>query len=181
MSNLQALLQYQETDKNLLKIEKELAATDERKKYSQARKFLKNAQATLDGYESRAIALARELTDLEGRYKKVADDLKEFAEIDYSELEENEEEVAYLKKNAQVLSDALKGVKKSLAAVKEQMESVTQEYEKLKKQSLTMQKQFKEYKAKYEALVAEKDGEVSAIRAELSKLEKDISPDLLER
>ncbi|MBP5242665.1 MAG: hypothetical protein J6Z36_03135, partial [Clostridia bacterium] len=114
-------------------------------------------------------------------YKKVADDLKEFAEIDFSELEENEEEIAYLKKNAQTLSDALKGVKKSLTAVKEQMESVTQEYEKLKKQTLTMQKQFKEYKAKYEALVAEKDGEVSAIRAELSKLEKDISPDLLER
>lgn len=142
---------------------------------------MKNAQTTLDGYESKAISLTEEMSDLESRFRKVAKDLQDFSEIDYTELEDNEEEVAYLKKNASALAETLKGLKRNLASVKEQMESVTQEYEKLKKQTLQIQKQYKEYKEKYEAVVASRGGEVKEIQARLCELEKDISGDLLER
>ena len=84
MSNLQTLIGYQAIDKNLLTIEKELAATEEKKKYAQARKFLKNAQTTLDGYENKAVALSGELSRLEAQYNEVAAELKEFSEIDFS-------------------------------------------------------------------------------------------------
>lgn len=181
MSKLQALLSYQATDKDLLKIEKQLSATDEKKKYSQAKKFLKNAQNLLEGYEGKAIALANELGDLEQRYRKVTEDLKEFSEIDFSQLSENEEEVAYLKKNALTLAETLKTLKKSAESVKAEMKSVTDEYEKLKKQTISMQKQFKEYKEKYEAVVKSKETEVEAVREKLKSLEKDIPAPLLER
>lgn len=181
MSNLQALLSYQATDKDLLKIEKQLAATDEKKKYAQARKFLKNAQSVLDGYEGKAIALANELSELENRYRKIADNLKEFSEIDFSELPENEEEVAYLKKNALALADTLKALKKSVDSVKEEMKTVTAEYEKLKKQTISMQKQFKEYKEKYEEVVKSKETETQSVRKKLSEIEKEIPAGLLER
>jgi predicted nucleic acid-binding Zn-ribbon protein len=181
MSILKAMLDYQEIDRNLLKIEKELNATEERKNYVKARKFMKNAQATLESYESKAISLTGEYNDLDGRFKQLMDRLKEFSEIDYTELEGNEEEVAYLKKNAQTLADALKGMKKNLQTVKEQMENITQEYEKLKKQTLVIQKQYKEYKEKYDELVKSREGEVTKIRSELSALEKDIPPEILER
>jgi predicted nucleic acid-binding Zn-ribbon protein len=181
MSILKAMLDYQEIDRNLLKIEKELNATEERKNYAKARKFMKNAQATLEGYESKAISLTGEYNDLDGRFKKLSEQLKEFSEIDYAELEGNEEEVAYLKKNAQTLADTLKGLKKTLQTVKEQMESMTQEYEKLKKQTIVMQKQYKDSKEKYDEVVKGRSEEVDKIKGELRALEKDIPPEILER
>lgn len=181
MSKLQALLSYQATDKDLLKIEKQLAATDEKKKYAQARKFLKNAQNVLDGYEGKAIALANELSDLESRHRKVTEDLREFSEIDFEQLPENEEEVAYLKKNALSLAETVKALKKSVDTVKEEMKAVTAEYEKLKKQTISMQKQFKEYKEKYEGLVKSKEAETGSVREKLRELEKEIPAGLLER
>lgn len=181
MSNLQTLINYQATDKSLLNIEKELAATEEKKKYAQARKFLKNAQTALDGYESKAVSLSAELTHTEARYKKIVDDLKEFAEIDYSELEDNEGEIAYLKKNAQALADTLKTLKKELVAMKEKIEQVSQEYKTLKKQTIVMQKQFKEYKEKYNAVAQAKETQIEAIRKELDEMEKDIPAEILER
>ncbi|MBQ9081239.1 MAG: hypothetical protein IJY26_01210 [Clostridia bacterium] len=181
MSNLQTLIGYQTTDKNLLSIEKELATTEEKKKYAQARKFLKNAQTALEGYENKALALTGELARLEAHYKKVAEKLKEFAEIEYSELEENEGEIAYLKKNAQALADTLKSLKKDLTAIKEKIEGVMQEYKALKKQTILMQKQFKEYKEKYTAVVQSKEEQMQAIRNQLEGMEKDIPAAILER
>lgn len=181
MSNLLSLLEYQEVDRKLLKIEKELNETEEKKNYAKARKFMRNAQIMLEGYESKAISLMGEFNDLESRYRKVSDQLSEFTEIDFAELEENEEEVAYLKKNALNLSETLKNLKKNLISVKEQMEKMTQEYEKLKKQTISIQKKYKEYKEKYDELAASRETEVAAIKKQLAALEKDIPAEIVER
>lgn len=181
MSVLTSLLEYQEIDRKLLKIEKELNETEEKKNYAKARKFMRNAQIMLEGYESKAISLMGEFNDLESRYRKVSDQLSEFTEIDFAELEENEEEVAYLKKNALTLAETLKNLKKNLASVKEQMEKMTQEYEKLKKQTLSIQKKYKEYKEKYDALTASRGEEIEEIKKQLSVLGKDIPEEVLEK
>lgn len=180
MSNLQTLIGYQATDKTLLEIEKALAATEERKKYMQARKFLKNAQTTLDGYENKAAALTSELSRLEEQYNEAAAELKEFSEIDFSELENNEGETAFFKKNALALSDTLRSLKRDLASVREKMEAVTKDYLDLKKKTLVMQKQFKEYKEKYAQVEKGKAAEVQEIRSKLAGMEKDIPADVLE-
>ncbi len=181
MSNLQTLIDYQATDKTLLDIEKALAATEERKKYMQARKFLKGAQTTLDGYENKAVALAGDLSRLEKHYEEVAAELKEFSDVDFSELENSEGETAFFKKNAQALSDTLRSLKRDLISVKEKMEAVTKEYLDLKKKTLSMQKQFKEYKEKYAAVEQGRAAEVKEIRSKLAAMEKDIPADVLER
>lgn len=181
MSNLQALIGYQATDKTLLDIEKALAATEERKKYMQARKFMKNAQATLETYENKAVALTGELSRLEEQYNGVAAELKEFSEIDFQELENSEGGTAFFKKNALALSDTLRSLKRDLASVREKMEAVTKDYLDLKKKTLVMQKQFKEYKEKYALVEQGKAGEVQEIRSRLAGMEKDIPADVLER
>ena len=45
MSQLQAILNYQEADKKLYKLERELAGCDERKEYVKFKKFLDKAIA----------------------------------------------------------------------------------------------------------------------------------------
>ena len=181
MSNLQALIGYQATDKTLLDIEKALAATEERKKYMQARKFMKNAQAMLETYENKAVALTGELSRLEEQYNGVAAELKEFSEIDFQELENSEGGTAFFKKNALALADTLRSLKRDLASVREKMEAVTKDYLDLKKKTLVMQKQFKEYKEKYALVEQGKAGEVQEIRSRLAGMEKDIPADVLER
>ncbi|MBR7100481.1 MAG: hypothetical protein IKC91_04945 [Clostridia bacterium] len=181
MSNLQTIVGYQATDKKLLLIEKELAATDEKKKYAQARKFLKSAQTALEGYENKAISLTGELSRMETHYNNIVEQLKDFSEIDYAELEENEGELAYLKKNALALAETLKALKKDLTAVKEKIETVEKEYKALKKQTIVMQKQYREYKEKYTAVAEGKEAEMQVIRQQLEELEKQIPPAVLER
>lgn len=181
MLNLQTMLAYQATDGKILKIEKELAATEERKKYVQARGFLKKAQPTLDAYENKAIALKEELKRLVSSYESLIEDLKDFTEIDYDNLSDNEEEVAYLKKNALSMEDSLKSLRRDVADCKAKIEEVSKKYRELKKQTIAAQKQFKEYKEKYAAVEGARSSEMEAIRAELAQMEKELPPEMLER
>ncbi len=181
MSYLQSLIAYQAEDRKIWAIEKELAGTEERKKYVQARKFLKTAQPMLDGYDAKAATLASELSGLEGLYEKNVELLKEFDEIDFGELENEEGELAYLKKKALALADTLKSLKRDLSSVKEKMEKVTAEYADLKAKCLSAQKQYKKYKEAYETIAAGKEGEIQAIRAAMADIAKDIPADILER
>ena len=57
MSDLTAILRYQETDKKLFALERELASCDERKEYVKVKKFLESAAEKLDSLEAKARAL----------------------------------------------------------------------------------------------------------------------------
>ncbi|MDE5547437.1 MAG: hypothetical protein K2J30_00345, partial [Clostridia bacterium] len=57
MSVINELLEYQKTDGELRKIEQELSASEEYKKYAQARKFMKTAQERLEAQDKRAAEL----------------------------------------------------------------------------------------------------------------------------
>ena len=54
MSQVEKLLKYQETDEKLLKLEREMANSDERKNYVQAKNFLTKAPEKLDALEAKA-------------------------------------------------------------------------------------------------------------------------------
>ena len=68
MSQLQALLHYQEIDKKLIKIENEFAESEERKKYVKLQKFLKVAPEKLDALEAKATALKSEADGMVKKY-----------------------------------------------------------------------------------------------------------------
>ena len=57
MSQLQAILKYQEIDTKLYKLERELASSEERKEYVKVKKFLETAPEKLDAMEVKANAL----------------------------------------------------------------------------------------------------------------------------
>ena len=69
MSQLQAILKYQEIDAKLYKIERELAGCEERKEYVKYKKFLESAPEKLDAMEVRATALRTEASELTKKYK----------------------------------------------------------------------------------------------------------------
>lgn len=178
MSNLQTMLAYQETDKKLFAIERELSSCDERKEYVKAKKFLQSAAEKLEAYDAKARQCRGAAAELTKKYLAKEELLGEFSNVD--ELVGGGADVSFYKKKALSLMDELKKIKADLAALTSTVQETHEEYQKLKKQVIAMQKQYKEAQEKYDAVKTSKDEEVSDIKAELKKLSKDISAEFFE-
>ena len=177
MSVLYELLEYQKVDAQLRKIEQEVAASEEQKKYAQANKFMKSAPERFEAQDRRAAELAALREDLIRRAEDIS---KQIAE--YSELEEMVEEggdVSFYKKNAQALLDRLRGLRSEMQKLNADIASTVEEYDRFKKQGAAMQKQYKEYKAKRDELVNTHKDEVNSLRARLAEIAKKIPEDTL--
>ncbi|HIZ64057.1 MAG TPA: hypothetical protein H9670_05760 [Firmicutes bacterium] len=177
MSVLNELLEYQKVDAQLRKIEQEVAASEEQKKYAQANKFMKSAPERFEAQDRRAAELAALREDLIRRAEDIS---KQIAE--YSELEEMVEEggdVSFYKKNAQALLDRLRGLRSEMQKLNADIASTVEEYDRFKKQGAAMQKQYKEYKAKRDELVNTHKDEVNSLRARLAEIAKKIPEDTL--
>ena len=175
--SVQAILNYQEIDTKLYKLERELAGSEERKEYVKVKKFLEAAPEKLDSLEVKATALKTEAAEISKKYAQTEETLKDFEHLD--ELVTSGADIAFYKKKAQSIVEQLKKLKADLATLTANIKSVDAEYQKLKKQVIAMQKQYAEASEKYKELKASKDGEKKAIEAELQKIAKEVSPDLL--
>lgn len=178
MSQLQAILQYQETDAKLYKLEREIAGCDERKEYVKFKKFLEAAPEKLDSLEAKAAALQSEAAELTKQYARVEEALNDFEHLD--ELVTEGADIAFYKKKAQALVDQLKKLKSDIATLTANVKTTDEEYKKLKKQVLSAQKQYGDASEKYKAVKASRDPERKALEADLTKLEKDVPAQLLE-
>ncbi len=178
MSQLQAILNYQEVDAKLYKLERELAGCDERKEYVKFRKFLETAPEKLDSLEVKAAALKAEAANLEKKYESTEETLKDFENLD--ELVTGGADIAFYKKKAQSVIDQLKKLKADLATLTTNIKETDAEFQKLKKQVVSAQKQYAEASEKYKAVKAARDPEKKSLETELSAIAKDIPETMLE-
>lgn len=179
MSQLQAILQYQEADKKLYALERELAGCDERKEYVKAKKFMESAPEKLDSLETKATALKAEAAELTQKYRQAEETLGDFEHLD--ELVQEGADVSFYKKKAQSLVEKLKKLKADLNALISSINATSAEYQELKKQVIAMQKQFAEAKKKYNEVKSSREEEKKALEAELSKIAEGVSAEALEK
>ncbi len=179
MSVLNELLEYQKVDGELLKVEKEISSSEERKKYVQAKKFMETAREKLDSQESHAVHLHNSFNELTKRYEEVKNTIAEYDGVD-SHVDDGGD-VSFYKRSAQQLADSLKAIKAELLKLVASIEEAMAEYQKLKEQTIKMQKQYKEYKDKYNEVKGSRDEEVNAIKAKLAKIAANIPADTLEK
>ncbi len=178
MAQLQAILNYQEVDSKLYKIERELAGSEERKEYAKVKKFLDTAPEKLDALEIKAKALRAETDELTKKYAQLEETLKDFENLD--ELVTGGADIAFYKKKALSIVEKLKKLKSDLNAVVSSVKETDEEYKKLKKQVLSIEKKAPEIYKAYKDLKASKDVEKKPLEAELSTLAKEISAEMLE-
>ncbi len=178
MAQLQAILKYQEVDKKLYAIERELSGSETRKEYVKVKKFLEAAPEKLDALEVKAKALRTEADNMEKQYEKLEESLKDFDSID--ELVSGGADISFYKKNAQAIIDKLKKLKGDLNALVANVKSTDEEYQKLKKQVLSIEKKAAEVYKAYKDLKAQKDLEKKPFEEELALLAKDVSAEMLE-
>ena len=82
MAQIAQLLLYQQKDAELLKLEQEIANSDERKKYAQTKSYLNKASDKLDKLEAQAQGIITRLEALNGRYAEISETLKDFEHLD---------------------------------------------------------------------------------------------------
>ena len=174
---IQAILHYQEIDKKLYKLERDLAGSDERKEYVKVKKFLETAPEKLEALEAKAVSLKGEAGELSRRYQQTEETLKDFEQLD--ELVEGGADISFYKKKAQSIIEQLKKLKGDMNVLSESIKAVDGEYQKLKKQILAIEKQAPEISKKYKAAKAAVDAQREEIEKELSVIVKDIPENVL--
>ena len=166
MPVLKELLEYQREDAALRAIEQELLASEERKKFMQAKKFMEAAREKLESLEKRAIEIRTARDDLMGRVE---------------DMIEGGGDIAFYKKNAQAQLDRLRSIKNELNKLLAEASAVVEEYRKLREQTIAMQKQYKEYNEKFKTLRNAKAPEVKKITEKLESIAKNIDPAIMDR
>ncbi len=179
MSVLNELLEYQTVDAELRKIEQEIAASEARKKYVQAKKFMETAGEKLEAQDRRAVELRRTAQGLTARYKEINEAIKEYTAID--ESTEDEGQVSFYKRSAQSLADSLRALKGEINKLVSEIEGACEEYKKMKEQTIAMQNQYKEYSEKFKETKNSRAAEVAEITKRLEKIGKNIPAETLEK
>lgn len=180
MSQIAQLLQYQEKDSELLKIEQELSNSEERKKYVQTQSYLKKASEKLDKLEAQSQGIIVRIEALKAQYAEVSETLKDFDNLE--DLVEGEgSNLTFYKRNITQVIEQLKTLKAEINGLVAVAKDVTEEYQSLKQKVIKAQAQYPELRTAYQNLKNEKQGEMDAITAELAKLSKGLDEAILKK
>lgn len=177
MAYVNELLEYQKVDADLRKIEQEITASEERKKYVQAKKFMESAAEKLEAQDKRAQGLKAHAQKLTQDYEEITKMIAEYAELD--EMVESGGDVTFYKKSVQTLIDRLHALKGALNKLTADVEAACDEYQKMKKTTISMQKQYREYSEKFKELKNSRSTEVNAINEKLGQLGAGIPAEII--
>ncbi len=178
MAQLQAILNYQEVDAKLYKIERELAGSKERKEYVKVKKYLDAAPEKLEALEVKAKALRAESEGLTKKYEQLEETLKDFENID--ELVNEGADISFYQKKVQSIVEKLKKLKADLNALIANIKATDEEYKKLKKQVMSVGEEATKVQKAYKELKAKVDGEKKPYEEQLALLEKEVPAQMLE-
>ena len=179
MSQLQALLNYQQIDQKLFKIDNDLAKSETYQKYAKLRKFLKAAPEKVDALEAKAAALKAESAELAKQYEQVESTLGDYENLE--ELVSGGADISFYKKKVQAIVDQLKKVKADLNALVANVQATDEEYKLMKKKVKAASKQYEEAKTEYEKLEKTSEEERSGYKAQLTEAAKSVPSTVLER
>lgn len=177
--NLEKLLQYQEEDKKLRKIEEEVKSSEAYKKYASAHRFMNGAKEKFESIDKRTGELKSLLEELNRREGEITNAIAEYNELD--EMIDEGGDIGYYEKTVRALADRLRSLKGELSKLTSEIEAMRNEYNKFLKQTIAMQKQRAEYKVKYDEIFKSRAEEVDKIKQNLDELAKNVPAEILEK
>lgn len=179
MSQIKQLLMYQQKDAELLAIEKEVANSEERKKYVQTKNFIKKASEKLDQLEGKSQEILGLMERLNKKYAEITDVLKDFEHLD--ELVGGGADISFYQRNASQITDSIKSLKTDIANLSALAKETAEEYQTLKKKVIAAQKQYPVAQEAYQEYNNSKKAAMSAISAELEEIAKGLDEEVLRK
>lgn len=176
---IKALLNYQNADAKLRKIEVELASSPARKKAASARMYIEGVEENVNKLDDKAGHLSSDFQLALEEQKKLNEQL---AEIEKAIKEaEDENEINYLAKKLDTVLSAVKALSAKINKVSEESQKVVKEYSGIKSQTKAAQAQYSESKEEYDKLKSSVQAEKDAISKELESLKKSVDGALMEK
>lgn len=177
MSVIEKLLAYQEEDKKLFAVERQLKDCEARKNGVKARKFLSTVSETLAGIEAKSNELCNLYATLVEELEHIKEDNAEFSTI--AEGVTEEKEIEYLAGKADELARKLEELMKKVLRTENEMNEVARQYARLRKETMFYQELLKTSGEEYEKIKKPLEPEIKKIESELKVLAKDIPAELM--
>ncbi len=178
-NQVKLIVKYQEIDKKLKLCEDELNGSEEAKKFFTARKFLQTVKDKLVELEQKAKLVTdnynfalNEVKDLEKQIKD-CEDLASGCQT--------EEELNSVKKKLDDLKAKVSQNEQKIDGHLKEINDLYREYADLGRKNVEMKAIYNEFGPKVQELKASKDKEMEEIKAELSKISKDINQELMNK
>lgn len=179
MSQIAKLLLYQQKDSELLKIEQEIASSEEYKRYRQAVSFMDSASKKLDQLDARSKEILNRIDSLNASYEELAETLKDFDNLD--ELVESGADLSFYQRNASSISERLKALKAEIAALVTNAKETNEEFQTLKKKVIETQRSSAEISQAYKDFKTAKQKSKDEVTKELEKLAEGIDAEVLHK
>ncbi len=176
--DIQKILDYQNLDSELFKIEKQIRDDDDKKRANVMHENMKNAQAKSIKLEEKAGSLLNEIDKVKKQLKIQNDKMEEFMSKDLKSLSKDELDKLEGLKNK--LNQNLSILEKNLTSLAESVNSVLADFNKTIKVFNSSKEEFAKCKKNYDDKVQNIEKDKVEIEKKLKSLEKNIDSKLLE-
>ena len=176
---LKEILIYQQKDAALVKINKELENSQEKKEVNRLVEQVKQAQNKLVSLENEAQQLTNEFEKLKGIFQKKSQLINEYKKSDFSKktAQELREDEANIKKEISSLLNLSKDIK----ALSNKINQTVTTFEKTKTFGVECTNKYKSSLNKFNAVEAKEQAERDKIISEMESLKKGINPKIMAR
>ena|GEM_PF-2295860 len=176
---IEKLLEYQEIDKNLKRIEQDLAQNEDRKKALVAKNYIVEGEELAAKIDRRAEELINVFNKLRKTYQEYSKNIKEYQEL--CDSIEKEEEIIYLNKKINQDLNSIKNIEKDLNALKAEIENTNKSFNDFKKRFMDAKADYAKYKESFDKYKDSKAEEIAAAEKQLAALVKKIDKALMDK
>ncbi len=169
---LQAILDYQKIDGELLSFDKELRNAESRKRTAKAKQIIEEGGASLEKLNLRAGEVIANYNRLQAKVAELNAEIAEYLKM--AESSESEDELNYFAKKVAKLDELLKQTERETQELANDSNEIAASFDDLKKRIVKAQEEYKQSLAKYRALQEEKKPEREKILARLAEVEKSV-------
>lgn len=175
---MENMLKYQEIDGQIKKIVYKLNHSEECVRGKKLGLFLKESEEKLKKMDRRAEELTALIQKLKAAYQQ---SIKDFDDMEKGvEQAIDKEELNYLSKKLNEVQKSLSSIEKDINGAVKEMEDISRRYDDLRGKVPSAKAQYKECRGKFDEMKKQVEPEVSALKAQLQALEKEIEPKVLE-
>ena len=176
----QNILDYQQQDGVLRRIENELQNSEERKRAAAAKSFLLEGEEVIAKTDKKAGDLLVKFQNLQHTLAECVQMSEEYEAL-MKESKEDEDELSYLNKKIQQLNDTLKKTEHELTVISQQMEETAKSFVAYRQKFGAAKEEYTKNKKKYDELKAAKAGEIEAVKEKMAGIAKGVDKKILER
>lgn len=175
--NIEKILEYQKQDLEVIKLERKLNKSEDKKIFQEMINVVKNAQNRSTKLDNEAKDLFLEYQTLE---KAFNENQKSCGAVLNTKLEKiSSDDLSGLSKTVSNLMDNVNYLEKKLVVLAEKVNAILSDFDKTKAKHSEAMKKYTEHKAKYDSMVETLTPQIEEKKKEVKKLEEDIDATIL--